>query len=99
MLTTTTGFLCIQVETMTKENMKKKIAVKRPRDHDDSAAIQVFEVQIHCLTLILFYLSQIKKTFDTFFVSRQQQNKNEKKNKKGLKHWREKNKVTKFSRA
>ncbi|XP_074627781.1 uncharacterized protein LOC141885807 [Acropora palmata] len=34
-----------EVETMTKEKMKKKtipkkIAVKRPRDHDDSAAIQ-----------------------------------------------------------
>ena len=72
---------------MTKEKMKKKtipkkIAVKRPRDHDDSAAIQVFEVQIHCLTLILFYLSQFKKTFDTFFVSRHQQNKNEKKQKR-----------------
>ena len=65
MVTATTGFLCIQVETMTKEKVKKRtipkeIAVKRPRDHDDSAAIQVFEVQIHCLTLrqhLILFLS------------------------------------------
>lgn len=46
---------------MTKEkkknnNIAKKIAPKRPRDHDDPAAIQVFEAQIHYLTLSLFYL-------------------------------------------
>ena len=46
---------------MTKEKKKKnyianKIAPKRPRDHDDPAAIQVFEARIHYLTLILFYL-------------------------------------------
>lgn len=61
MLTAAIGFLCIQVETMTKEkkknnNIAKKIAPKRPRDHDDPAAIQVFEAQIHYLTLSLFYL-------------------------------------------
>lgn len=67
---------------MKKKTIPKKIAVKRPRDHDDSAAIQVFEVQIHCLTLILFHLSQFKTTCDTFFVSTHQQNKNEKKQKR-----------------
>jgi len=39
-----------------KKNIPTKIGVKRPRDHNDSAAIQVFEAQIHCLTLILFHL-------------------------------------------
>lgn len=51
-LTAAIGFLCIQVETMSKEKRKKnnianKIGAKRPRDHDDPAAIQVVEAQIH----------------------------------------------------
>ena len=59
MLTAAIGFLCIQVDTtcMTKEKKyRKKIAAKQPTNHDDPAAIQVFEAQIHYLTLSLFYL-------------------------------------------
>ena len=43
-------------EKKKNNNIAKKIAPKRPRDHDDPAAIQVFEAQIHYLTLSLFYL-------------------------------------------
>ena len=37
-----------------KKKTPKKVAAKRPRDHDDPAVIQVFEAQVHYFNLLLF---------------------------------------------
>lgn len=53
------------METITKENKKKKtpkkVAAKRPRDHDEPAVIQVFEAQVHYFNFTFVWLHLIGK--------------------------------------